>query len=110
MQAFHICYRNTQGTLMRILNAVSRRAIDLPYVQAQAQPVGETHRVTLLLEVNAKQAGQLGRDWHAIVDVTEVESSAAQGILDHAATWTATPHPPEAAAGSSAEAAHAARA
>ena len=36
MQAFHIRYRNTQGTLMRILNAVSRRGLDLPYVQAEA--------------------------------------------------------------------------
>ena len=27
---FHIRYRNTQGTLMRILNAVSRRGLDLP--------------------------------------------------------------------------------
>ena len=25
---FHIRYRNTQGTLMRILNAVSRRALE----------------------------------------------------------------------------------
>jgi len=31
MQVFHIHYRNTQGTLMRILNAISRR--DLPAIQ-----------------------------------------------------------------------------
>ena len=29
MQVFHIHYRNAQGALMRILNAVSRRGLDL---------------------------------------------------------------------------------
>jgi acetolactate synthase small subunit len=70
MQAFHVRYRNTQGTLMRILNAVSRRALDLFYVQAS--PSGALHSVTVALEVNSKQIGQLCRDWHAIVDVHEV--------------------------------------
>ncbi len=36
MQAFHIRYRNTQGTLMRILNAASRRGLDMPSVHAEA--------------------------------------------------------------------------
>ncbi len=36
MQTFHIRYRNTQGTLMRILNAASRRGLDIPAVQAEA--------------------------------------------------------------------------
>ncbi len=35
MQAFHIRYRNTQGTLMRIMNAASRRGLDLISVQAE---------------------------------------------------------------------------
>ena len=35
MQAFHIRYRNTQGTLMRIMNAASRRGLDLLSVQAE---------------------------------------------------------------------------
>ena len=35
MQTFHIRYRNTQGTLMRVLNADSRRALDLPVVKAE---------------------------------------------------------------------------
>jgi acetolactate synthase small subunit len=73
MNMFHIHYRNTQGTLMRILNAVSRRGIDLPYVQAE--PLEHTHRVTVLLDVNPKQVGQLCRDWHAIVDVTDVRGA-----------------------------------
>ncbi len=38
MQAFHIHYRNTQGTLMRILTAVSRRALDITYVHAETGP------------------------------------------------------------------------
>jgi acetolactate synthase small subunit len=110
MQAFHIYYRNTQGTLMRILNAVSRRALDMPYVQAQAEPIGELHKVTLLLEVSPKQAGQLRRDWYAIVDVTEVHSSAVQDIADLDSIWSASPHPPSSAVGPSSEAVRAARA
>ena len=70
MQLFNIRYCDTQGTLMRILNAVSRRAISLPYVQAE--PSGNVHGVTLMLDVNAKQAGQLMRDWNATIDVIEV--------------------------------------
>jgi hypothetical protein len=94
MQAFHIHYRNTQGTLMRILNAVSRRALDMPYVQAQAEPNGDMYKVTLLLEVNPKQTGQLRRDWYAIVDVSDVRIASAQGIGEHANLWPATPHVP----------------
>src|SRR5215510_3934832 len=70
MHAFHIHYHDTQGTLMRILTAVSRRGIEIPY--AHAAQAGRVHRADLLLEVNAKQIGQLCRDWHAIVDVTDV--------------------------------------
>ena len=85
MQSFHIRYRNTQGTLMRILNAASRRGLDLPVVQAER---GETdHQVTIVLDVNAKQIGQLYREWYSITDVIHVGSGAA-----HNDTWTG--HPP----------------
>ncbi len=101
MQAFHIYYRNTQGTLMRILTAVSRRALDLNYVHAEAapggpNPGGPTFKVTMLLDVNPKQVGQLRRDWYAIVDVTEVRIASAESVTDHASSsWPgATPHPP----------------
>jgi len=87
MQTFHIRYRNTQGTLMRILTAVSRRGLDMPSVHA-AQ-AGQDHQVTLLLEVNSKQVGQLYREWYAIADVVHVGSGIAQ-----AADW-AGPHPVE---------------
>jgi acetolactate synthase small subunit len=105
MQVFHIRYRNTQGTLMRILNAVSRRGLDLPSVQAQA--ADRDHSVSLVLEVNPKQMGQLYREWYSIVDVTDVRSSVAlreQG--DGGPTWTG-PHPAaaESANGQSARAA-----
>jgi acetolactate synthase small subunit len=86
MQSFHIRYRNTQGTLMRILNAVSRRALDLPSVQAE--PAEHDHHVTLALNVNQKQVGQLHREWYSIADVIKVSSAAA-----HTSGWTA-PHPP----------------
>ena len=79
MQVFGVRYRNTQGTLMRILNAVSRRGIDMPYVQAT--PAEHSHTVTLLLEVSAKQIGQLRRDWLAIVDVAEVHAGGRLSMI-----------------------------
>jgi len=83
MHIFHIRYRNTQGSLMRILSAASRRGIDLPYVQAE--PVEQSHKVTLLMHVNARQVGQLCRDWRAIVDVVDVRPGASiKELWDHA--------------------------
>lgn len=55
---------------MRLLNAVSRRAIDLAYVRAESAEHG--HILTLMLDVNPKQMRQLCRDWHAVVDVISV--------------------------------------
>ncbi len=90
MQLFHVRYRNSQGALMRILNAVSRRGLDLTSVHAEY--AGHEHLVTLLLEVSNKQASQLHREWHSIVDVTDVSSGAAlHGHIEQAA-WA--PHPP----------------
>jgi acetolactate synthase regulatory subunit len=86
MQAFQIRYRNTQGTLMRILNAVCRRGLDMPSVHAA--PAGLEHEVTLVLAVNPKQTGQLFREWYSIADVIHVGSLAAQ-----AAEWSSA-HPP----------------
>jgi hypothetical protein len=74
MQVFHVRYRNSQGALMRILNAVSRRGLDLTSVHAEY--AGQNHLATLLLEVTHKQIGQLNREWYAIADVIEVRSSA----------------------------------
>src|SRR6267378_3583204 len=91
MQVFHIGYRNTQGTLMRILNAVSRRGLDLSSVQAQAAE--RDHSVSLVLEVNPKQMGQLYREWYSIVDVTDVRSGAALREQGDGGSWTG-PHPP----------------
>jgi acetolactate synthase small subunit len=98
MQAFHIRYRNTQGTLMRILNAASRRGLD--FASVQAEPAERDHEVTLVLEVNPKQIGQLYREWYAVADVTDVRSSAAAqesgGHSGRDAEWD-TPHPPASA-------------
>ena len=92
MHVFQIRYRNTQGTLMRILTAASRRGIDLPYVQAG--PIEHTHKVTLLLDVNPKQVGQLCRDWHAVVDVIDVRAGAQlKEAFDHGTTWKVAPYP-----------------
>ena len=90
MYVFHIHYRNTQGTFMRIMSAISRRGIDIPYVQATPNETG--HRATLLLDVNPKQIGQLSRDWHAIVDVVDVRAGAL--TREVAGEWTTVPHPP----------------
>jgi acetolactate synthase small subunit len=84
MQTFHIRYRNTQGTLMRIMNAASRRGLDLPVVHAE--PAEHDHQVTLLLAVNQKQVGQLYREWYSIADVIHVGAA-------HAGAWTQA-HPP----------------
>jgi len=86
MDAFTIRYRNTQGTLMRILNAASRRGLDLHYVNAEAAE--HDYQLTLLLDVNQKQVGQLYREWYAIADVIHVSSGTAQS-----AEWS-SPHPP----------------
>ena len=47
MQVFHVRYRNAQGALMRILNAVSRRGLDLTSVHAEA--AGQDYAVTCSL-------------------------------------------------------------
>ena len=93
-QAFHICYRNTQGTLMRILNAASRRGLDIPSVQAAAAE--RDHHVILQLEATPKQTGQLFREWYSITDVTEVRSSVAAREHNTHESW-ASPHPPASA-------------
>ncbi len=95
MQVFHIRYRNAQGALMRILNAVSRRALDLTSVHAEAS--GHDYAVTMLLEVTPKQIGQLYREWYAIVDVIEVRSRAVLHEQEEPA-WG--PHRPASANGS----------
>jgi acetolactate synthase small subunit len=105
MNVFHIRYRNTQGTLMRILNAASRRGIDMPYVQAE--PAEHTHKLTLLLDVNPKQIGQLCRDWYAVVDVIDVRAGAPISEGAGYDAWTSTPHLPATGVGATAEAASA---
>jgi hypothetical protein len=115
MQAFHVHYRNTQGTLMRILTAVSRRALDITYVHAEAGPREQacdeqTYKVTLLLEVNPKQVGQLRRDWFAIMDVDDVRIVPADSVADPTATRPATGRAPSSSSRSVEETARAARA
>ena len=95
MHAFHIHYRNTQGTLMRILTAVSRRGLEMPYVVATAS--GHARRADLLLDVNAKQIGQLCRDWHAIVDVIDVRVGVPTPEMLESAAGFGAPHPPSSA-------------
>ena len=95
MHAFHIHYHNTQGTLMRILTAVSRRGLDMPYVQACAD--GHGQRASLLLDVNTKQIGQLCRDWYAIVDVIDVKVGTPTPEMLDSAEGLLGAHPPASA-------------
>jgi len=71
---------------MRILNGASRRGLDLHSVHAEAAE--HDHQVTLILDVNQKQVGQLYREWYAIPDVIKVGSAPVQST-----EWT-SPHPP----------------
>jgi len=92
MQLFQVRYRNTQGTLMRILNAASRRGLELTVVHTVAS--GADFIVTLPLDANPKQTGQLIREWYSIMDVIEVAPpSSVQG---DELSWAA-PHPPTSA-------------
>jgi acetolactate synthase small subunit len=102
MQVFHIRYLNAQGALMRILNAVSRRGLDLTSVHAEY--AGHDHAVMLMLDVSHKQMGQLFREWHSIVDVMDVRCNSA--LREHEeAVWA--PHSPASVAEESARAARA---
>jgi acetolactate synthase small subunit len=89
---FHIRYNNTQGTLMRILMAASRRGLPMPYVQAM--PVDGAHEARLLLDVSDKQVAQLYRDWHGTVDVLDVRSMQAAEEGWNAGIETNAPMPP----------------
>jgi acetolactate synthase small subunit len=91
MHVFHIRYCNAQGALMRILNAISRRGLDLTSVHAEA--AGQHHAVTLRLGASQKQIGQLSREWYSIVDVIEVRANT--GLTEQEALWA--PLPPAAA-------------
>jgi hypothetical protein len=69
----------------------------MPYVQAE--PAEHTHKLTMLLDVNAKQIGQLSRDWHAIVDVVDVRAGApVEDAVFYNAAWTKAPMRPAGAA------------
>lgn len=92
MQFFEIRYRNTQGTLMRILNAASRRGLDLTTIHST--PNGDDFTVTLALDANPKHTGQLIREWYSIMDVIAVPAPSA--IQPRGPAWTA-PHPPASA-------------
>ena len=71
---------------MRILNAASRRALDLPLVHAE--PSEHEHQVTLALDVNQKQVGAvLAAGGASVADVIKVSSGTG-----HATAWAA--HPP----------------
>ena len=64
-------------------------AIQHVTLSATSEPEAAAPRgkVTLLLEINPKQVGQLQRDWYAIIDVSDVRIGSAQGIGDQPNVW-----------------------
>jgi hypothetical protein len=64
---YRILFTPSQGTLMRILTQVTRRAIDLEEITATKGCV------ILPLLVTEKQDGQLQRAWKNQIDVIEVQ-------------------------------------
>jgi len=107
MHSFHVYYRNPEDTLPRILNAISGRGLDLPYVrteavQAEPEPLVSAHRVSLLLDLNPKQIGELCRDWHAIDAVMEVRPGVpSDDMMEFAEYWDAARRPATSAIGQS---------
>jgi hypothetical protein len=75
-----------------------------------AEQAGEQHLVTLALQMNPKQAEQVCREWHAIVDVEEVSTSdsiktiAAGGALSFTARSVVSQVVPRVATGATASA------
>ncbi len=111
MHSFHVYYRNPESTLPRILHAISRHGLDLPYVRAEPvraepEPLASVHRVSLLLDLNPKQIAGLCRDWHALSDVVEVRAGApSDDMMEFAEYWDAARRPAVSAIGQSAIAA-----
>jgi hypothetical protein len=67
---FTIKFRPTQGTLLRILSEITRRALELDYVHAFG---GIAHlRVD---KITDKQKQQLLRAWRSTIDVEEASFS-----------------------------------
>lgn len=96
MHAFHVNYRNSHATRTRILNAISRCGLDVPYVQDE--PANDVHRLSLLLELNPRQIGQLYRNWYAIADVVDVCAGApTEDMMEFAECWDAAKRPPASA-------------
>lgn len=70
---FEILYRNSQGTLMRLLTTVSRRGLDFEAVHAEPDPHAPgLHRLALIVRANEKHIAQMCRDWRVTTDVAEV--------------------------------------
>ncbi len=67
---FEVRYRNEQGALLRLLNAISRRGLDFESVRAEAD--ADAGRLTAIVGANPKHIAQICRDWRVMVDVIEV--------------------------------------
>ena len=75
---FEIHYRNSQGTLMRLLTTASRRGLDFEQVRAEPLAGGsasggaDLYRLVIALRAHSKHIAQMCRDWRSIVDTVEV--------------------------------------
>ena len=66
------------------------RAARLICLTCSAEQAEKEHQATLVLDVNAKQVGQLYREWYSIADVIHVGPGAA-----HTDEWTGHHRPRE---------------
>jgi hypothetical protein len=88
MHSLHVYYRNTQGALIQILNAISDHGLETPYVQAE--PVGDVHRVSVLLELSLEQVRELSRDWRTVNEVIDVRAGEpTDDMMEFAENWDA---------------------
>ncbi len=69
---FTIKFRPTQGTLMRILTEITRRALELNYVHAVSGRGAVPGKAVIKVnEIKDKQRDQLLRAWRSTIDVEE---------------------------------------
>lgn len=69
---FTVKFRPTQGTLLRVLSEITRRALELNYIHAISGKGAVPGRAVIRVdEVSDKQRDQLLRAWRSTIDVEE---------------------------------------
>jgi len=75
---FTIRFRPTQGTLLRVLSEITRRGLELNYIQAHSGKGAVPGRAVIRVdELKDKQRDQLLRAWRSTIDVEEASFEEA---------------------------------